>query len=98
MRYILLLVPFIAIAAAYQYVNHVITSGQPLVSLPQSAVTFPPFDPNKILGLGFKIDEQEMQRSKTQNIVNQNRLLNQKMEDIRAFARTRAGWHGAPPF
>ena len=98
MRYILLLVPFIVLTAAYQYVNHQITSGLPSVSLPQAAVAFQPFDPNKIWGAGFKIDEQEIQRLNGQNIVNQNRLFNQKMEDMRNFARNPAGWHGAPPF
>jgi hypothetical protein len=98
MRYVLLLVPFIAITAAYQYVNHEITSGQLRVSLPQAAVTLAPFDPDKTLGAGFKIDEQEIQRLNAQNIVNQNRLFNQKMEDMRNYARNPAGWHGAPPF
>lgn len=98
MRYILLLVPFIAIVAAYRYVEHEISSGQMRISLPQAAVTLPPFDPNKIPGVGFRFDEQEMQRLNAQNIVNQNRLFNQKMEDMRNYARNPAGWHGAPPF
>jgi len=98
MRYILLLIPVIALTAAFRYVNHEITSGLPLVSLPQAGVTFTPIDPDKILGSGFKIDEQQMQRLSAQNIVNQNRLFNQKMEDMRNFARNPAGWHGAPPF
>ena len=98
MRYILLLVPVIALTAAFRYVQHEITSGLPSVSLPQSAVTLAPIDPEKILGSGFKFDEQEMARLNAQNIVNQNRLFNQKMEDMRTFARNPAGWHGAPPF
>jgi hypothetical protein len=98
MRYLLLLMPAIALTAAYRYVNHEITLGQPRVSLPQTAVAFPPFDPDKTLGAGFKIDEQEIQRLNAQNIVNQNRLFNQKMEDMRNYARNPAGWHGAPPF
>jgi hypothetical protein len=98
MRYILLLVPFIAIAAAYQYVKQEIASGLPRVSLPQSTVTLTPIDPEKILGTGFKFDEQEMQRLNGQNIINQNRLFNQRMEDMRNYARNPAGWHGAPPF
>jgi hypothetical protein len=98
MRYILLLVPAIALTAAFRYVQHEVTSGLPSVSLPQTAATLPLFDPDKTLGAGFKFDEQEMQRLNGQNIVNQNRLFNQKMEDMRNFARNPSGWHGAPPF
>jgi len=97
MRYLLLLLPAIALTAAFQYVKHEITSGLPRVSLPQ-AVTLTPIDPDKILGTGFKFDEREMQHLNGQNIVNQNRLFNQKMEDMRNYARNPAGWHGAPPF
>jgi hypothetical protein len=98
MRYILLLVPAIALTAAFWYVQHEITSGLPSVSLPQSPVTLTPIDPEKIFGSGFKFDEQEMQRLNGQNIANQNRLFNQKMEDMRNYARNPAGWRGAPPF
>ena len=98
MRYILLLVPGIALTAAFRYVNYEIASGLPLVSLPQTGLTFTPIDPDKILGSGFKIDEPNMQRLNAQNIVNQNRLFNQKMEDMRNYASNPAGWHGAPPF
>jgi hypothetical protein len=98
MRYVLLLLPIVAISAAYQYVRHEITSGLPGVSLPQSGVSFAPIDPERTFGAGFKVDEQEMQRLNGQNIVNQNRLFNQKMEDMRNYARNPAGWHGAPPF
>ena len=98
MRYLLLLVPVIALTAAFQYVQHEITSGVPLVSLPQTPVTLTPIDPEKILGSGFKFDQQETRRLNGQNIVNQNRVFNQKMEDMRNYARNPAGWHGAPPF
>ena len=57
MRYILLLVPAIALTAAYQYVSHEIASGLPRASLPQASVPLAPIDPEKILGSGFKLDQ-----------------------------------------
>jgi hypothetical protein len=31
------------------------------------------------------------------NIVTQNQQFNERMEDLRNYARNPAGWHGAPP-
>jgi hypothetical protein len=48
--------------------------------------------------MGFKFDSQEIGRLNAQNIANQTRLFNQRMEDQRNYARNPAGWHGRPPF
>jgi hypothetical protein len=73
-----------------------VTSGRPSVTLPSgpawSHIT--PLNPN----MGFKFDSQEIGRLNAQNIANQTRLFNQRMEDQRNYARNPAGWHGRPPF
>jgi hypothetical protein len=98
MRFVLLLLPPLAISAAYQYVSRQIASGQiggPFVGSP---VTFKPIDPSILTAPQLSFDSRDFARMNSQNIVNQNRLFNQRMEDIRNYARNPAGWHGAPPF
>jgi hypothetical protein len=97
MRFVLLLVPMIALVAVYQYVKHEIALGQPSVSLPQTPGLFAPIDPDKTPGSQFKIDDQDIQRSMAAGIDAQNRQFNQRMEDMRNYARNPAGWHGVPP-
>jgi hypothetical protein len=97
MRFVLLLLPMLALVAAYQYVSRQIASGQtsgPFVGTP---VTLKPIDPNSFMG-SFSVDSREMERLNGENIANQTRLFNQRMEDTRNYDRNPAGWHGAPPF
>jgi hypothetical protein len=97
MRFVLLLLPLIALAAAFQYVKHGISVGQPRVSWPQTSAAFAPIDPSQTLGSQFKIDDQDIQRSMAAGIDAQNRQFSQRMEDLRNYARNPAGWHGMPP-
>jgi|HubBroStandDraft_3_1064219.scaffolds.fasta_scaffold229925_2 hypothetical protein len=97
MRFVLLLLPMLALVAAYQYVSRQIASGQtsgPFVGTP---VTLKPIDPNSLMGSSFSLDSREMERLNGENIVNQTRLFNQRMEDMGNYARNPAGWHGMPP-
>ena len=84
------------ITRIYREVMAKVTSGRPSVTLPSgpawSHIT--PLNPN----MGFKFDSQEIGRLNAQNIANQTRLFNQRMEDQRNYARNPAGWHGRPPF
>jgi hypothetical protein len=98
MRFVLLLLPMLAIGAAYQYVSRQIASGQTGVPFAAAPVTLKPIDPNSLMGSSFSIDGREMARLNGENIANQTRLFNQRMEDMRNYARNPAGWHGAPPF
>jgi len=98
MRYVLLLLPLFAISAAFHYVSHQLASGQTGVPFVGEPVTFKPIDPSALMGSQFTIDSRESGRLNGENIANQTRLFNQKMEDIRNYARNPAGWHGAPPF
>jgi hypothetical protein len=97
MRFVLLLLPLIAVAVAYQYVSRQIASGQVGVPFAGAPVMFKPIDPNSLMGSSFTIDSQEIERLNGENIANQNRLFNQRMEDMRNYARNPAGWHGMPP-
>jgi hypothetical protein len=59
-------------------------------------VTLKPIDPNSFMG-AFSVDSREMERLNGGNTANQTRLFNQRMEDMRNYARNPAGWHGMPP-
>ncbi len=83
------------ITRIYQQVMAKVSSGRPGVTLPTAPAWSQITPPN--LNMGFKIDGQEIRRWNGQNIVNQTRLFNQRMEDQRNYARNPAGWHGAPP-
>jgi hypothetical protein len=96
MRFVLLLLPMLAIGTAFHYVSGKIASGQNSIVFPVS-VTLKPIDPDSFRS-GFTLDSREMARINGENIANQNRLFNQRMEDMRNFSRNPAGWHGAPPF
>ena len=97
MRFVLLLLPLIALAVAFQYVSRQIASGEPGIPFVGTPVTFKPIDPNSVMGPSFNFDSREMERINGENIANQNRLFNQRMEDMRNYARNPAGWHGPAP-
>jgi hypothetical protein len=97
MRLVLMLLPLIAVAAAFQYVKHEISLGQSRISLPQTPAAFAHIDPNQTFGSQFKIDEQDIERSVAAGMDAQNRQFNQRMEDMRNYARNPGGWHGVPP-
>jgi hypothetical protein len=84
------------ITRIYRQVMTKVSSGRPGVTWPSGPAWAHITPPN--LNMGFKFDGQELRRSNAQNIVNQTRLFNQRMEDQRNFARNPAGWRGAPPF
>jgi hypothetical protein len=94
MRFVLLLLPMLALAAAYQYVGRQITSGQTSVPFVGMPVTLKPIEPNSFMAPSFSLDSREMERLNGENIANQTRLFNQRMEDTRNYARNPAGWHG----
>jgi hypothetical protein len=98
MRYVLLLAPMLMLSAAFHYVSHQIASGQSGITFPASPVTLAPIDQNALMGSSFNIDSRQIARINGENIANQTRLFNQRMEDMRNYARNPAGWHGAPPF
>jgi hypothetical protein len=97
MRFVLLLLPMIALAAAYQYVTRQIASGQAATPFVGTPVTLRPIDPNSLMGSQFSIDSREIERLNGENITNQTRQFNQRMEDMRNFAGNPAEWHGMPP-
>ena len=101
MRFVLLLVPVLAVAVAYQYVRHEITSGQPRIALPQAQpMLSAPTDWSKLQqGLGFKFDPKEMQRLNGENLARQIHENTQRMQDSAAYIRNPNGirWHGMPP-
>jgi hypothetical protein len=78
MRFVLLLLPMLALAAAYQYVSRQIASGQTSVPFVGTPVTLKPIDPNSFMG-SFSVDSREMERLNGENIANQTRLFNQRM-------------------
>jgi hypothetical protein len=83
------------IGKVYQYVMQQVTSGQPGVSWPQGpGLTMQPIDVSK---LGFKIDEQEIQRFNAQGMASQIQDNTRRMQDISAYMRNPAGWRGLPP-
>jgi hypothetical protein len=93
----LLIVPAVAIAGAYHYVQQQIAAGTNPAWLAAAPVIFIPINPDS-LKPGFTVDPQEARRWNGDRMANQTRLFNQHMEDIRYYARNPAGWHGAPPF
>ena len=96
MRYILLLVPVLMLSAAHQYVSRQIASGQIGTPFASSAVTFKPIDPTASdQGFDHQSPTAKPQRAEHRQ---PERLFNQRMEDMRNYARNPAGWHGAPPF
>ena len=97
MRFVLLLLPMLALVAAYQNVSRQIASGQTSVPFVGTPVTLKPIDPNSLMGSSFSLDSREMERLNGENIANQTRLFNQRMEDTRNYARNPAGWHGMAP-
>jgi hypothetical protein len=97
MRFMLLLVPAVAVGAAYHYVEQRIASGANPVLFPAAPVTLTAINPDSLKS-EFTFDPREEQRWNGDRIANQTRLFNQHMEDIRNYANNPAGWHGAPPF
>ena len=83
------------IGKVYQYVMQRVTSGQPSMVWQQGpALTMTPIDVSK---LGFKIDEQEIQRFNGQALSSQVQDNTRRMQDISAYMRNPAGWRGLPP-
>jgi len=101
MRFVLLLVPVLAVIVAYQYVRHEITSGQPRIALPQSQPFLSaPIEGSKLqAGLKFKLDQKEIQRLNGENLARQIHESTVRMQDSAAYIRNPTGirWHGMPP-
>jgi hypothetical protein len=53
-------------------------------------------DPKTWPGAGFTVNP-GMQNGWSQTAVQQTQSFNNRMEDMRNYARNPAGWHGAPP-
>jgi hypothetical protein len=62
---------------------------------PPLNVTMP--DPKTWQGVGFTLSP-GMQNGWGQTVAAQTRQFNNRMEDMRNYARNPAGWRGAPPF
>jgi hypothetical protein len=97
MRYVLMLVPLLAVGLAYQYVSRQIAVGVSGMGVPFAGepVTLKPLEP---MNPPFMLDSRELARLNGQNLADQTTRFNQHMEDIRNYARNPVGWHGRPPF
>ena len=99
MRYVLMLVPLLAVGLAYQYVSRQIVVTASGVGVPFAAagepMTLKSLEPMRP---PFVLDSRELARLNGQSIANQTTRFNQHMEDIRNYARNPAGWHGRPLF
>ena len=89
-----------ALYGANQYVIKQITSGELRADLPQAApVVAGPIDWTKTqVGLPTGMSE-DIKRWNVENLANQNRESQRRMEDMAAYMRnpTGSGWHGLPP-
>jgi len=83
-------------AKAYRDVMQKITSGAPQISLPKSpTVELHPISPDVFKP--YKIDDKAIQRAIAAGISSQVDQNIRRMQDIQAYSRNPAGWHGAPP-
>jgi hypothetical protein len=83
-------------AKAYRDVIAKITSGEPQLSLPTAPVAdLRPIDPSSIKT--FKIDDKEIRRAIAAGINSQIDQNLRRMQDLQAYGRNPAVWHGAPP-
>lgn len=98
MRYVLMLVPLLAIGLAYQYVSRQIAVSVSGVGVPLAApgepVTLRPLEPMRP---PVMLDSRELARLNGQSIADQTTRFNNRMEDIRNYGRNPAGW-SRPPF
>ena len=100
MRLGFLVVCALAMAAVYQahqYVISQLTSGGPRIALHEA----PPLLSGPIdfsnFHIGLPIDEKEIARFNAENLASQIQEGNRRMQDMAAFTRNPAGWHGMPP-
>jgi hypothetical protein len=100
MRFAFLVVCAMAMGAVYeahQYVISQITSGEPRIALPQA----PPLLSGPIdwsnFHVGLPIDEKEIRRLNAESLASQIQESNRRMQDMAAYTRNPAGWHGLPP-
>jgi hypothetical protein len=85
------------ISMAYRYVIKTITSGEPRIALRQAPpILSTPIDLSNF-NVGLKIDEKEIARFNADAIASQIQENNRRMQDMAAFARNPAAWHGMPP-
>jgi hypothetical protein len=100
MRFAFLVVCAMAVAAVYEvhhYVIAQITSGGPRIALQQApALLSGPIDFSNF-HIGLPIDEKEIARFNAENLASQIQESNRRMQDMAAFTRNPAGWHGMPP-
>ena len=100
MRLGFLVVCALAMAAVYQahhYVVGQLTSGGPRIALHEAPpILSGPIDSSNF-HVGLPIDEKEIARFNADNLASQIRDSNRRMQDMAAFTRNPAGWHGMPP-
>jgi hypothetical protein len=100
MRYAFLIVCAMVMGAVYevhQYVINQLGSGEPRIALQQAPPLLSgPIDPSNF-HIGLPIDEKEIQRFNADNLASQNRESNRRMQDMAAYTRNPAAWHGMPP-
>jgi hypothetical protein len=100
MRFAFLLVCAMAMGAVYevhQYVVSQITSGEPRIALQQAPPLLSgPIDTSNF-HVGLSIDEKEIQRFNADTLASQIQDSNRRMQDMAAFTRNPAAWHGMPP-
>jgi hypothetical protein len=101
MRFAFLVVFAMAMGAVYEvhhYVIAQITSGEPRIALRQA----PPLLSGPIDVSNFHIGlpagmEDDIKRFNADNLASRIRESNRRMQDMAAFTRNPAGWHGMPP-
>ena len=100
MRFAFLVVFAMAMGAVYeihQYVIAQVTSGAPRIALHEAPpLLLGPIDFSNF-HVGLPIDEKEIARFNAENLASQIQENNRRMQDMAAFARNPAGWHGMPP-
>src|SRR5208282_6639801 len=84
------------IGLVYRYVVQQVTSGEPRIAFRQEPVVWPAFKPID-LNSGFKIDQREIQRMVGADLSRQIQDNTRRMQDMSAYMRNPAGWHGMPP-
>ena len=83
-------------AKAYRDVVQKITSGEPRISLPTSpTIAMHPIDPDTFKPV--KIDDRAIKRAIAAGVSSQVDQNLRRMQDIQAYSRNPAGWHGMPP-
>jgi hypothetical protein len=98
MRFVLILVPLLAVGLAYQYVSRQIAVSASGVGVPFPApgqhVALKPLGP---MMPPVVLDSRELARLRGQSIANETTRFNNRMEDVRNYGRNPAGW-SRPPF